>query len=338
MQGYVFMTVLVTGGAGFIGSNFILDWFKHTDETIINLDKLSYAANLNNLKSLDKNPQHVFVQGDIVDQTLVSQLLNDHQPLAIIHFSPESHVDRSVANPDEFIHTNILGTYHLLNCAKTYSSQHPDFRFIHVSTDEVYGTLNADAPAFTESHPYQPNSPYSASKAASDHLVRSYFHTYGLPVITTNCSNNYGPLQYPEKLIPVLILNALAGKPLPIYGNGLSIRDWLHVSDHCAAIRLVLEKGKPGETYNIGGNNEKSNLDVVYTICEHLDSLKPRNDKKSYREQIQFVTDRPGHDFRYAINADKIKRELGWKPSYDFENGISQTIESYLDFNKGYHA
>jgi dTDP-glucose 4,6-dehydratase len=249
------LTILVTGGAGFIGSNFVLDWFKQSDEKVINLDKLTYAGNLNNLKSLAHHPDHLFVQGDIADLELVSQLLNDHQPRAIIHFAAESHVDRSVANPDEFIHTNIVGTYHLLNCAKMYSSQHPDFRFIHVSTDEVYGTLNADAPAFTESHPYQPNSPYSASKAASDHLVRSYFHTYGLPVITTNCSNNYGPLQYPEKLIPVLILNALAGKPLPIYGNGLNIRDWLHVSDHCSAIRLVLEKGKPGETYNIGGNN-----------------------------------------------------------------------------------
>ena len=329
--------ILVTGGAGFIGANFVLDWLASpTAEGIVNLDKLTYAGNRDNLQSLEHDPRHVFVHGDIGDPTLVTHLLTQHQPRAIINFAAESHVDRSIHGPADFIDTNILGTFRLLECVRAYWSklsenQKKSFRFHHVSTDEVYGSLLPTAPAFTEQHPYEPNSPYSASKAASDHLVRAWFHTYGLPVLTTNCSNNYGPYHFPEKLIPLVILNAIEQKPLPIYGDGQNVRDWLYVGDHCAAIQMVLVKGVPGETYNIGGWNEKTNLEVVNTICQILDELQPRADGKSYASQITFVSDRPGHDRRYAIDARKIERELGWRPTETFDTGIRKTIQWYLD-------
>ena len=329
--------ILVTGGAGFIGANFVLDWLKEPNaEGIINLDKLTYAGNLATLASLKNDPRHVFVQGDIGNRTLVTRLLNEYQPRAIVNFAAESHVDRSIHGPADFIDTNIVGTFNLLECAREYwhglkDTQKTNFRFHHISTDEVYGTLSPIAPAFTETHPYEPNSPYSASKAASDHLVRAWFHTYGLPVVTTNCSNNYGPYHFPEKLIPLVILNAINGKPLPIYGDGQQVRDWLYVGDHCSAIRAVLAKGRLGETYNIGGWNEKANLSVVNTICQILDELKPQADGKSYAEQIAFVKDRPGHDRRYAIDASKIERELGWRPAETFETGIRKTVQWYLE-------
>ena len=328
--------ILVTGGAGFIGSNFVLDWLSQSNEAVVNLDALTYAGNLENLDSLKENAGHIFVKGDIGDTTLVSELLAKYQPRAIVNFAAESHVDRSILGPGEFIQTNIVGTFNLLECVRAYWSKLEDlekknFRFLHVSTDEVYGSLAKQDPAFTETNRYEPNSPYSASKAASDHLVRAYHHTYGLPVLTTNCSNNYGPYHFPEKLIPLMIVNALAGKPLPVYGDGQQIRDWLYVKDHCSAIRRVLEIGKLGETYNVGGWNEKANLDIVHIVCSLLDDLRPKSDGKSYREQITFVTDRPGHDRRYAIDARKIERELGWKPDETFETGIRKTVQWYLD-------
>jgi dTDP-glucose 4,6-dehydratase len=330
------MSILITGGAGFIGSNFVLDWCAHSDESVINLDKLTYAGNLENLQSLADEPRHQFVRGDIGDKELVARLLNDYQPRAVINFAAESHVDRSIHGPEDFIQTNIVGTFHLLDAVRHYwdgltEEAKPNFRFLHVSTDEVYGSLAKEDPAFSESNRYEPNSPYSASKAASDHLVRAYHHTYGLPVLTTNCSNNYGPYHFPEKLIPLIIHNALAGKALPIYGDGQQIRDWLYVKDHCSAIRTVLNAGEPGETYNIGGWNEKANLDVVHTLCAILDELSPRMDGQSYRTQITFVKDRPGHDRRYAIDASKLERELGWKPAETFESGIRKTVQWYLD-------
>jgi dTDP-glucose 4,6-dehydratase len=329
--------ILITGGAGFIGSNFVLDWLKDPkSEGIINLDKLTYAGNLATLDSLKNDPRHIFVHGDIGDKELVAKLLKEHQPRAIVNFAAESHVDRSIHGPAEFVQTNVVGTFNLLECAREYwnglkGDQKDSFRFHHVSTDEVYGSLSATATAFTETHPYEPNSPYSASKAASDHLVRAWFHTYDFPVITTNCSNNYGPYHFPEKLIPLVILNALNGKPLPIYGDGQQVRDWLYVGDHCSAIREVLAKGKIGETYNIGGWNEKANIDVVKIICKILDELKPRADRKSYAEQMTFVKDRPGHDRRYAINASKVERELGWRPAETFDTGIRKTVQWYLE-------
>ena len=328
--------ILVTGGAGFIGSNFVLDWLAQCDEPVINLDKLTYAGNMENLASLQGNTKHIFIQGDIGDSALIQSLLAEHQPRAIINFAAESHVDRSILSPEDFIQTNIVGTFRLLEAARAYWSamaeaDKTNFRFLHVSTDEVYGSLAKDEPAFTEEHKYEPNSPYSASKAASDHLVRSYHHTYGMPVLTTNCSNNYGPYHFPEKLIPLIFVNALAGKPLPVYGDGQQIRDWLYVKDHCSAIRRVLEKGRLGEVYNIGGWNEKANLDIVHILCSLLDELRPRADKKSYQEQITFVADRPGHDRRYAIDARKLERELGWKPAETFETGIRKTLQWYLD-------
>jgi dTDP-glucose 4,6-dehydratase len=327
--------ILVTGGAGFIGSNFVLDWCAQSDEAVVNLDKLTYAGNLENLATLKDNPRHIFTHGDIGDAPLVSKLLAEHRPRAIVNFAAESHVDRSIHGPGDFIQTNIVSTFHLLEAVRAYwstldAAEKSSFRFLHVSTDEVYGSLTKDAPAFSETHRYEPNSPYSASKAASDHLVRAYHHTYGLPVLTTNCSNNYGPYHFPEKLIPLMIVNALAGKPLPVYGDGQQIRDWLYVKDHCSAIRCVLSKGKLGEVYNIGGWNEKANLDIVHTVCGLLDELQPRANAKSYREQIIFVADRPGHDRRYAIDARKIERELGWKPVETFETGIRKTIQWYL--------
>jgi len=329
-------TILVTGGAGFIGSNFVLDWIAGEGDSIINLDKLTYAGNLESLASLEGNPRHIFVRGDIGDAALVAKLLAEHQPRAIVNFAAESHVDRSIHGPAEFIETNIVGTFTLLEATRSYWNGLNDkskgaFRFLHVSTDEVYGSLSPTDPAFTETKKYEPNSPYSASKAASDHLVRAYHHTYGLPVLTTNCSNNYGPYHFPEKLIPLVIHNALAGKPLPIYGDGQQVRDWLYVKDHASAIRRVLESGKVGETYNVGGWNEKPNLDVVHTLCAILDELSPRVDGKSYAEQITYVTDRPGHDRRYAIDASKINRELGWRPAETFETGIRKTVQWYLD-------
>ncbi len=329
--------ILVTGGAGFIGGNFVLDWLANpTAEGIINLDKLTYAGNLATLASLEKDSRHIFVHGDIGDRGLVGDLLEKYQPRAIVNFAAESHVDRSIHGPADFVQTNVLGTFNLLESARAYWSQLPTdqkaaFRFLHVSTDEVYGSLKADDPPFAETNPYEPNSPYSASKAASDHLVRAWFHTYGLPVLTTNCSNNYGPYHFPEKLIPLVILNALNGKPLPIYGDGQQIRDWLYVSDHCSAIRRVLEKGQIGETYNVGGWNEKANLEVVNTICSVLDSLKPKASGQSYAEQITFVTDRPGHDRRYAIDARKIEHDLQWKPQETFDTGIRKTVQWYLN-------
>lgn len=329
------MTILVTGGAGFIGANFVLDWLAHSDETVVNLDKLTYAGNLENLSSLQGDTRHVFVQGDIADRALIDALLARHQPRAFVHFAAESHVDRSIHGPAEFVRTNVEGTFTLLEAARIYWSNLPAaskalFRFHHVSTDEVYGSLKPSDPPFTETHPYEPNSPYAATKAASDHLVRAWFHTYGLPVLTTNCSNNYGPYHFPEKLIPLMIVNALAGKSLPVYGDGQQVRDWLYVGDHCAAIRCVLSGGRPGETYNIGGWNEKPNIEIVSTVCTLLDALRPRADGVSYTNQITHVTDRPGHDRRYAIDARKIESELGWRPAETFATGIRKTIEWYL--------
>jgi len=329
------MTILVTGGAGFIGANFVLDWLAQGGETVVNLDKLTYAGNLQNLASLDGDARHVFVHGDIGDGALVGRLLAEHKVRAVLNFAAESHVDRSIEGPGAFIQTNIVGTFNLLEAVRAYWSALPEgeraaFRFLHVSTDEVYGTLAADAPAFSETHRYEPNSPYSASKAASDHLVRAYHHTYGLPVLTTNCSNNYGPYHFPEKLIPLVIHNALAGKPLPIYGDGQQIRDWLYVTDHCSAIRRVLDAGRLGETYNVGGWNEKANIDVVRTLCAILDELAPRADGQPYASQMTFVKDRPGHDRRYAIDAGKLERELGWRPLETFDTGIRKTVEWYL--------
>ena len=328
--------ILLTGGAGFIGANFVLDWLAHSDETVINLDKLTYAGNLENLASIADDPRHIFVQGDIGDTLLTSSLLARHQPRAVLNFAAESHVDRSIHGPEDFIQTNIVGTFHLLEAVRAYwgtlaAEARQDFRFLHVSTDEVYGSLRSDEPAFSETHAYEPNSPYSASKAASDHLVRAYHHTYGLPVLTTNCSNNYGPYHFPEKLIPLMIVNALAGRPLPVYGDGQQIRDWLYVTDHCSAIRRVLAAGRPGQTYNVGGWNEKPNLDIVHTVCGLLDELRPRADGKRYSEQITYVADRPGHDRRYAIDARKIEKELGWKPAETFATGIRKTVLWYLD-------
>ncbi len=330
------MSVLITGGAGFIGANFVLDWVAHTDETIVNLDKLTYAGNLESLASLKNNPRHVFVQGDIGDVALLPKLLAEHQPRAVLNFAAESHVDRSIHGPGEFIETNIVGTFRLLESVRGYwhglhAEAQSQFRFLHVSTDEVYGSLAPQDPAFTEHHQYEPNSPYSASKAASDHLVRAWHHTYGLPVVTTNCSNNYGPLHFPEKLIPLMIVNALAGKPLPVYGDGMQVRDWLYVKDHCSAIRRVLEGGRLGETYNVGGWNEKPNIEIVKTVCALLDELRPRADGASYTTQISYVKDRPGHDRRYAIDARKLEKELGWKPAETFETGIRKTVAWYLE-------
>jgi dTDP-glucose 4,6-dehydratase len=330
------MTILVTGAAGFIGSNFVLDWLGQSEEDVVSLDLLTYAGNLENLSSLNQNSHHHFVKGHIRDRDLVSNLLKKYQVKAIVNFAAESHVDRSIQESGDFIETNIVGTYHLLESSRAYWNDLDEasknaFRFLHVSTDEVYGSLNEKAPAFTENHPYKPNSPYSASKAASDHLVRAWFHTYGLPVLTTNCSNNYGPYHFPEKLIPLCILNALNDKPLPIYGDGKQIRDWLYVKDHCSAIREVLKKGHIGETYNVGGWNEKTNLEVVETLCAILDELKPKPDGKSYVDQITFVKDRPGHDRRYAIDASKLAQELGWRPQETFETGLRKTVIWYLE-------
>ncbi|CRM95430.1 dTDP-glucose 4,6-dehydratase [Pseudomonas sp. 22 E 5] len=330
------MTILVTGGAGFIGANFVLDWLAQTDEPVINLDKLTYAGNLENLSSLAGDKRHVFVQGDIADSQLLQSLLDEYAPRAILNFAAESHVDRSIHGPEDFIETNVVGTFRLLEAVRAYwrnlaTDAQLAFRFLHVSTDEVYGSLAKGAAAFTETHQYEPNSPYSASKAASDHLVRAYHHTYDLPVLTTNCSNNYGPYHFPEKLIPLMIVNALAGKALPVYGDGQQVRDWLYVKDHCSAIRRVLESGTVGEVYNVGGWNEKPNLDIVHTVCALLDELRPRPDDKPYSEQITYVTDRPGHDRRYAIDARKLESELGWKPSETFETGIRKTVEWYLN-------
>ncbi len=328
--------ILVTGGAGFIGSNLVLDWLAQCDEPVTTLDKLTYAGNPENLASLAGNAGHRFIQGDIADTELVAGLLSAHKTRAIVNFAAESHVDRSIHGPEDFVQTNIVGTFRLLEAARAYwnkleAEERKAFRFLHVSTDEVYGSLDKEDPAFTETRRYEPNSPYSASKAASDHLVRAYHHTYGLPVLTTNCSNNYGPYHFPEKLIPLVIHNALAGKSLPIYGDGQQIRDWLYVKDHCSAIRRVLEAGRAGETYNIGGCNEKPNLEVVHLLCAILDELKPGADGRSYKEQIVYVTDRPGHDRRYAIDAGKIERELGWRPAETFETGLRKTVQWYLD-------
>ena len=327
--------ILVTGGAGFIGANFVLDWLAQCNEPVLNLDKLTYAGNRENLASLQGNPAHTFVQGDIGDTALLGALLAQHRPRAVLNFAAESHVDRSIHGPADFVQTNVVGTFNLLESVRGYwtalpAEQRAGFRFLHVSTDEVYGSLAPAAPAFTETHPYEPNSPYSASKAASDHLVRAWHHTYGLPVLTTNCSNNYGPYHFPEKLIPLMIVNALAGKPLPVYGDGQQVRDWLYVKDHCSAIRRVLEAGVPGQTYNVGGWNEKPNLEIVHTVCALLDELSPRADGASYQGQISFVTDRPGHDRRYAIDARKLERELGWKPAETFDSGIRKTVQWYL--------
>ena len=330
--------ILVTGAAGFIGSNFVLEWLRATGEPVVSLDALTYAGNLENLASLEGDARHHFVRGDITDRALVDSLLERHRPRAIVHFAAESHVDRSIHGPEAFLRTNIHGTFVLLEAARHYWASlradapeaHAAFRFLHVSTDEVYGSLAADDPAFTETHPYQPNSPYSASKAASDHLVRAWHHTYGLPVLTTNCSNNYGPFQFPEKLIPLVITRALRGEPLPVYGDGMNVRDWLYVTDHCEAIRMVLERGRLGETYNIGGWNEKSNIEIVRTVCALLDEMQP--DSVGPRERlITFVTDRPGHDRRYAIDARKIADEIGWRPAETFETGIRRTVRWYLD-------
>ena len=325
--------ILVTGGAGFIGSNFVLDWLAQSDEQIINFDKLTYAGNLQNLAPLSQDSRHIFVKGDIGDTQLVSQLLTQYQPRAILNLAAESHVDRSILGPEDFIQTNILGTFRLLEATHAYwrkleSAAKQSFRFLHVSTDEVYGSLRKNEPAFTETHRYEPNSPYSASKAASDHLVRAYHHTYGLPILTTNCSNNYGPFQFPEKLIPLMIVNALAGKSLPVYGDGQQVRDWLYVADHCSAIRRVLEHGIPGETYNIGGWNEKPNIEIVQTICSLLEESYPGT---NYHNLITYVQDRPGHDRRYAIDATKIERELDWRPVETFATGIRKTIQWYLN-------
>ena len=333
------MSIMVTGGAGFIGSNFVLDWLARHDEPLVNLDKLTYAGNLENLASVRDDARHIFVRGDIGDTVLVGKLLAEHRPRAVLNFAAESHVDRSIHGPGEFIRTNITGTFHLLESVRGYwealeGEAKECFRFLHVSTDEVYGSLGKHDPAFSETNRYEPNSPYSASKAASDHLVRAYHHTYGLPVLTTNCSNNYGAYQFPEKLIPLMIHNALAGQPLPIYGDGQQIRDWLYVNDHCRAIRRVLEAGHVGETYNVGGKNEKTNLEVVHALCDILDERVPPSASHasvgSYRALITFVRDRPGHDRRYAIDAGKLERELGWKPQETFETGVRKTVEWYL--------
>lgn len=330
------MTILATGGAGFIGSNFILDWLAQTDEPVVNLDKLTYAGNLENLRTVEGNVRHHFVHGDLGDRDRVDPLLDQYKPRAILNFAAESHVDRSIHGPEDFIQTNIVGTFRLLESVRDYWSRLPStekeaFRFLHVSTDEVYGSLTKDDPPFSETNRYEPNSPYSASKAASDHLVRAWHHTFGLPVLTTNCSNNYGPYHFPEKLIPLMIVNALAGKPLPVYGDGMQVRDWLYVKDHCSAIRRVLEAGQLGETYNVGGWNEKPNIEIVNTVCALLDELRPKADGGSYKSQITYVTDRPGHDRRYAIDARKIERELGWRPAETFETGIRKTVHWYLD-------
>lgn len=329
------MTILVTGGAGFIGSNFVLDWLAQHDEPVVNLDKLTYAGNLNNLTAVREDPRHHFVQGDIGDGALVARLLRDYRVRAVLNFAAESHVDRSIAGPAAFIDTNVVGSFHLLEAVRGYWGElegdaRAGFRFLHVSTDEVYGSLAPDAAAFDEQHCYAPNSPYSASKAASDHLVRAWHHTYGLPVLTTNCSNNYGPFHFPEKLIPLMIHNALAGKPLPVYGDGRQVRDWLYVLDHCSAIRRVLAAGRPGETYNVGGCNEMANIDVVHIVCAILDELRPRLDGAPYAAQISFVKDRPGHDRRYAIDAGKLAHELDWRPHETFQTGIRKTVEWYL--------
>jgi len=328
--------ILVTGGAGFIGANFVLDWLAHGGEPVVNLDALTYAGNPQNLQSVADDGRYRFVHGDIRDRDLVTRLLAEHAVRAIVHFAAESHVDRSIHGPEEFVATNVVGTFRLLEAARAHwaslpAAERAAFRFVHISTDEVYGSLGPADPAFTETNPYQPNSPYAATKAASDHLVRGYHHTYGLPVVTTNCSNNYGPFQFPEKLIPLVIHNALAGKPLPIYGDGRQVRDWLYVGDHCAAIRRVLEAGVPGEVYNVGGGSEMANIDVVHTLCAILDELHPRGDGRSYREQITFVKDRPGHDRRYAIDAAKIATTLGWQPAETFASGIRRTVRWYLD-------
>lgn len=330
------MSILVTGGAGFIGSNFVLDWLAQGGEPVVNLDKLTYAGNRHNLDGLKDDARHVFVVGDVGDIALVTRLLQTHQPRAILHFAAESHVDRSIAGAGDFIQSNICGTHGLLEAARTYwagltGPARDDFRFLHVSTDEVYGSLSPDAPAFTESSPFQPNNPYSASKAASDHLVRACGKTHGLPVLTTHCSNNFGPRQFPEKLIPLMIQNALAGLPLPVYGDGLHVRDWLYVTDHCAGLRKVLERGRPGETYNLGGNSERTNLDVVLAVCKLLDQLRPRADGAAYKTQIAKVADRPGHDRRYAIDTTRAQRELGWRPSETFASGLEKTVRWYLD-------
>jgi dTDP-glucose 4,6-dehydratase len=329
-------TILVTGGAGFIGSNFILQWLASESSTVINLDKLTYAGNPANLASVAADRRYKFLQGDICDRQMLAEMLLMHRPRAIVHFAAESHVDRSIHGPDDFVRTNVNGTFSLLEETRAYWSAMTDdeksaFRFLHVSTDEVYGSLSATDPAFSETTRYAPNSPYSASKAASDHLVRAYHHTYGLPVLTTNCSNNYGPFQFPEKLIPLVILHALNGKPIPVYGDGMNVRDWLYVADHCEAIRTVLKRGRPGETYNIGGSNEIKNLDVVNTICSVLDELRPKDPVVPHKNLITFVKDRPGHDRRYAMDATKIESELGWRPKETFESGMRKTIEWYLD-------
>jgi dTDP-glucose 4,6-dehydratase len=326
--------IFVTGGAGFIGSNFVLDWIAATGEPVVNIDSLTYAGNLANLAALADDGRHQFVRGDIGDRALLERLCAEHRPRAIVHFAAESHVDRSIHGPAAFVQTNMVGTFELLEATRAYwqaldAAAKAAFRFLHVSTDEVYGSLSETDPAFSETTPYAPNSPYSASKAGSDHLVRAYHHTYGLPTVTTNCSNNYGPFQFPEKLIPLTIANALAGKPLPVYGDGRQVRDWLYVADHCEAIRLALERGRPGETYNIGGNSEKRNLDVVHTLCDALQEMRPR--EGGYRALIKFVTDRPGHDRRYAIDARKIRAELGWTPRETFETGLAKTVRWYLD-------
>ena len=326
----------MTGGAGFIGSNFILDWIENVGTPVVNLDLLTYAGNPANLAAVEGDFRYRLAHGDICDAEFVAALLREHRPRAVVHFAAESHVDRSIASPGAFIRTNVQGTFVLLEQAKVYWSGLSDadragFRFLHVSTDEVFGSLGTDDPAFTESTPYAPNSPYAASKASSDHLVRAYFHTFGLPVLTTNCSNNYGPFQFPEKLIPLVILNCVEGNPLPVYGDGRNVRDWLYVGDHCAAIRAALRSGRPGETYNIGGNSERANIDVVAAICDLVDEMRPRADGSSHRDLITFVNDRPGHDRRYAINADKIAHELGWKPAERFETGLRRTVRWYLD-------
>lgn len=330
------MTIIVTGGAGFIGSNFVHGWLANSEEPVINLDALTYAGNLESLASIAGDVRHNFVHGDIGDMTLVKNLLSQYKPRAVVNFAAESHVDRSIHGPAEFVQTNIVGTFNLLESVRGYwgglsDPQRSNFRFLHVSTDEVYGSLGKGDPAFTETNRYEPNSPYSASKAASDHLVRAWHHTYGLPVLTTNCSNNYGPYHFPEKLIPLMIVNALAGKSLPVYGDGMQIRDWLYVEDHCSAIRRVLEAGQSGEIYNIGGWNEKPNIEIVKTVCALLDELRPKPDGSNYETQIIYVTDRPGHDRRYAIDARKLERSLGWKPSETFETGIRKTVKWYLE-------